>query len=98
MIYQVDCSLKGDITSQVYFLPTITDEYKPSDVPKHPMLKLIANSPEHFSKWTRRLITMEKLSEPELSLNKESALEALVPAGHHMFRDKYFAYKSGTFT
>eukprot|EP00012_Vannella_robusta_P006073 CAMPEP_0206200604 /NCGR_PEP_ID=MMETSP0166-20121206/10982_1 /ASSEMBLY_ACC=CAM_ASM_000260 /TAXON_ID=95228 /ORGANISM="Vannella robusta, Strain DIVA3 518/3/11/1/6" /LENGTH=192 /DNA_ID=CAMNT_0053618981 /DNA_START=209 /DNA_END=783 /DNA_ORIENTATION=- len=44
----------------VYWLPT-TVEYKESDVPLHPCLKLLSNSEQHLAgKFRRRLITMEK--------------------------------------
>lgn len=69
-------------------LPTITDEYQDSDVPLHPSLRLIGNSPETFNKWQRRLITMQKLSVGESQDNK-AALDSL-PA-HHGFREKFFS-------
>uniref|UniRef100_A0A6B2L2W8 tRNA (guanine(10)-N(2))-methyltransferase n=1 Tax=Arcella intermedia TaxID=1963864 RepID=A0A6B2L2W8_9EUKA len=44
----------------VYWLPT-TNDYKPSDIPTHPCLELIANSEQPMStKWRRRLITVKK--------------------------------------
>ena len=69
-------------------LPTITDEYKDSDVPLHPSLKLIGNSPETFNKWQRRLITMQKLTVEEAK-QEHKTVEGL-PA-HHGFRDKFFS-------
>ncbi|OMJ10847.1 tRNA (guanine(10)-N2)-methyltransferase [Smittium culicis] len=47
----------------VFWLPTVTDEYKDSDIPAHPSLTLIANSEQNFGSWSRRLITMEKIAE-----------------------------------
>jgi hypothetical protein len=47
----------------VYWLPTIVDEYSNEDVPQHPSMVLIANSEQNFGKWSRRLITMEKVKE-----------------------------------
>ncbi|KAJ3092832.1 hypothetical protein HK102_002042 [Quaeritorhiza haematococci] len=51
----------------VYWLPTVSDEYSPEDVPTHPQFKLISNSEQNFGKWARRLITMEKLKSPVAS-------------------------------
>ncbi|KAG2174806.1 hypothetical protein INT43_005868, partial [Umbelopsis isabellina] len=47
----------------VYWLPTIVDEYSNDDVPQHPCMKLISNSEQNFGAWSRRLITMQKISE-----------------------------------
>ncbi|KAJ3109850.1 hypothetical protein HDU97_000080 [Phlyctochytrium planicorne] len=72
----------------VYWLPTLPDEYHPSDIPSHPRLRLVANSEQFFGKWARRLITMEKIeaSEPDLEWDKPEGDE---PA-HSRFRNKYF--------
>jgi tRNA (guanine10-N2)-methyltransferase len=69
----------------VYWLPTITDEYKEHDVPQHPCLRLVANSVQSFNVWSRRLITMEKVRdyvEAEMQLQEDG--------GHYGFRNKYF--------
>ncbi|KAJ3219911.1 hypothetical protein HDU67_008440 [Dinochytrium kinnereticum] len=72
----------------VYWLPTVPDEYHPSDIPSHPRLRVVANSEQFFGKWARRLITMEKLleSEPDADWDKP---EGDAPA-HSRFRNKYF--------
>ncbi|PRP87928.1 tRNA guanosine-2'-O-methyltransferase 11 [Planoprotostelium fungivorum] len=47
----------------VYWLPT-TDQYKDSDLPLHPCLRIISNSEQPLTmRWRRRLITMEKFTE-----------------------------------
>ncbi|KAJ3019885.1 UNVERIFIED_CONTAM: hypothetical protein HDU68_010438 [Siphonaria sp. JEL0065] len=55
----------------VYWLPTITENYSPKDVPRHKRLRLIDNCEQNFNKWARRLIVMEKLraDEPDLDLD-----------------------------
>lgn len=45
----------------VYWFPTVAEEYKDSDVPLHPALKLVFNCEQAFVGWSRRLITMEKV-------------------------------------
>ncbi|KAI9197520.1 S-adenosyl-L-methionine-dependent methyltransferase [Polychytrium aggregatum] len=78
----------------VYWLPTVTSEYKPEDVPQHPQFRLIANSEQNFGKWARRLITMEKIGSTE-NAGEGSAdgdATAQLPA-HAGFRGKYFAPK-----
>ncbi|KAG8690852.1 hypothetical protein FRC11_008665, partial [Ceratobasidium sp. 423] len=44
----------------VFFLPTVTDDYAPVDIPQCEGMQLVANSLQNFGKWGRRLITMEK--------------------------------------
>eukprot|EP01122_Echinamoeba_exundans_P004063 TRINITY_DN1409_c0_g1_i3.p1 TRINITY_DN1409_c0_g1~~TRINITY_DN1409_c0_g1_i3.p1 ORF type:complete len:332 (-),score=51.74 TRINITY_DN1409_c0_g1_i3:40-1035(-) len=45
----------------VYWLPTLNEQYKPSDVPQHPCLRLVANSKQPVSlRFSRHLITMQK--------------------------------------
>ncbi|OLY83553.1 tRNA (guanine(10)-N2)-methyltransferase [Smittium mucronatum] len=58
----------------VFWLPTVTNDYQDSDIPKHPNLKLIANSEQNFGSWSRRLITMEKIipSEFDIQVNTGS--------------------------
>jgi len=59
----------------VYWLPT-THEFKLTDLPKHPCLRLInANSFQILSKrWGRRLVTMEKTLEFDPILHDKSKL------------------------
>ncbi|XP_049847889.1 tRNA (guanine(10)-N2)-methyltransferase homolog isoform X2 [Schistocerca gregaria] len=54
----------------VYWLPT-TKEYSQSDLPTHPCLLLISDSEQKLTmNWSRRLITMEKISDYKPSLSK----------------------------
>ncbi|ORZ41442.1 hypothetical protein BCR44DRAFT_1422842 [Catenaria anguillulae PL171] len=46
-----------------YWLPTVKEEYHPSDVPLHPALKLVSNCEQPFGQWSRRLITLEKVAD-----------------------------------
>ena len=71
----------------VFWLPTFVDEYKIDDIPTHPSLVLIANSEQNFGKWSRRLITMEKVTMLNNDVRVESKIEA---PGHAQFRKKYF--------
>ena len=49
----------------VYFFPT-TNECQPEDLPTHPALEMIADSPQHLTScWVRRLVTMVKVKEYE---------------------------------
>ncbi|QRV93804.1 tRNA guanosine-2 -O-methyltransferase [Ceratobasidium sp. AG-Ba] len=83
----------------VFFLPTVTDDYAPVDVPQLEGMELRANSLQNFGKWGRRLITMEKVTSHEYEAPKFGLLgtpdgpggqpEEYVPA-HKNFRDKYF--------
>ena len=51
----------------VYFLPAAPEVYKEEEIPQHPALKLTANSEQVLStKFSRRLITMEKVSHCEV--------------------------------
>lgn len=59
----------------VFFLPTDSAVYDDVDIPVVPGLKTVSNSPQQFGKWARRLITMEKTTEPEGEWRK--ALEGL---------------------
>ncbi|KAJ3113174.1 hypothetical protein HK100_002076 [Physocladia obscura] len=58
----------------VYWLPTITEEYSPRDVPRHRRLRLLDNCEQNFNKWARRLIVMEKLRVDESDLNVSELL------------------------
>jgi tRNA (guanine10-N2)-methyltransferase len=71
----------------VYWLPTIKDEYEPKDIPQHPCLELIANSEQSFGVWSRRLITLEKIREPDHDCT--SLVSDHTPA-HAKFRQRYF--------
>jgi tRNA (guanine10-N2)-methyltransferase len=72
----------------VYWLPT-TDQYKDSDVPLHPCLKLLANSEQVLSmRLRRRLITMEKIMDFDPSIHSDVTVtygeDAEAPAHAHV--------------
>jgi tRNA (guanine10-N2)-methyltransferase len=72
----------------VYWLPT-TDQYKDSDVPLHPCLKLLANSEQVLSmRLRRRLITMEKILDFDPTIHADITVpyaeEADAPAHAHV--------------
>ncbi|KAI0821690.1 tRNA guanosine-2'-O-methyltransferase [Trametes gibbosa] len=82
----------------VFFLPTVTEEYKEVDV--EAMLcegmELVANSLQDFGSWGRRLITIRKTTterysppsfDPAHAVTEH--VEAHIPA-HKDFREKYF--------
>ncbi|CAE6438525.1 unnamed protein product [Rhizoctonia solani] len=76
----------------VFFLPTITDDYAPVDIPQCEGMRLVANSLQNFGKWGRRLITMEKVTKEEYpapTFGLEKRANEHTP-GHKNFRDKYF--------
>ncbi|CAE7222933.1 unnamed protein product [Rhizoctonia solani] len=76
----------------VFFLPTVTDDYAPVDVPQCEGMRLVANSLQNFGKWGRRLITMEKVTKEEYpapTFGLEERANGHTPA-HKNFRDKYF--------
>ena len=78
----------------VFWLPTFGDEYTIQDIPTHPSMMLIANSEQNFGKWSRRLITMEKISNENI---KDLLAETkLAEPGHAKFRQKYFLEKQNT--
>ena len=55
----------------VYFLPAAPEVYKEEEVPRHPALRLVANSEQVLTtRYSRRLITMEKVSPPCSSQGK----------------------------
>lgn len=57
----------------VYFYPAAREDYTDEDLPTHPCLRLVANSEQILTKrWSRRLITMEKVQE----YTEEMAAEA----------------------
>uniref|UniRef100_A0AAR2IHD8 tRNA (guanine(10)-N(2))-methyltransferase TRMT11 n=1 Tax=Pygocentrus nattereri TaxID=42514 RepID=A0AAR2IHD8_PYGNA len=78
----------------VYWLPIYRPEYCEEMVPLHPCLSVISNCEQTLSSHTsRRLITMEKIKEPE----KSDVLAHLADSrfspyqGHNSFREKYFS-------
>ncbi|KAF6714402.1 tRNA (guanine(10)-N2)-methyltransferase-like [Oryzias melastigma] len=78
----------------VYWLPIYRPEYCEEMVPHHPCLQIISNCEQTLSSHTsRRLITMEKVKEPEES---DSSAHLSDPSfstyqGHNAFREKYFS-------
>ncbi|KAM3873189.1 tRNA (guanine(10)-N(2))-methyltransferase TRMT11 [Diretmus argenteus] len=78
----------------VYWLPVYRPEYCEEMVPLHPCLRLISNCEQTLSSHTsRRLITMEKIKEPEESdaLAHLSDPQFSPYQGHNAFREKYFS-------
>nr|XP_020452567.1 tRNA (guanine(10)-N2)-methyltransferase homolog [Monopterus albus] len=78
----------------VYWLPVYQPEYCEEMVPLHPCLRLISNCEQTLSSHTsRRLITMEKIKEPEeLDSSAHLADPCFSPyQGHNAFREKYFS-------
>uniref|UniRef100_A0A3P8QJL3 tRNA (guanine(10)-N(2))-methyltransferase TRMT11 n=1 Tax=Astatotilapia calliptera TaxID=8154 RepID=A0A3P8QJL3_ASTCA len=78
----------------VYWLPVYRPEYCEEMVPLHPCLQLISNCEQTLSSHTsRRLITMEKIKEPEEfdSLAHLSDPRFSAYQGHNAFREKYFS-------
>ncbi|XP_023266176.1 tRNA (guanine(10)-N2)-methyltransferase homolog [Seriola lalandi dorsalis] len=78
----------------VYWLPVYRPEYCEEMVPLNPCLQLISNCEQTLSSHTsRRLITMEKIKEPE---DLDSMVHLADPRfspyqGHNAFREKYFS-------
>ncbi|TDH12111.1 hypothetical protein EPR50_G00067760 [Perca flavescens] len=78
----------------VYWLPVYRPEYCEEVVPLHPCLRLISNCEQTLSSHTsRRLITMEKIKNPEeLDSLAHLADPRFSPyQGHNAFREKYFS-------
>ncbi|XP_032373797.1 tRNA (guanine(10)-N(2))-methyltransferase TRMT11 [Etheostoma spectabile] len=78
----------------VYWLPVYRPEYSEEMVPLHPCLRLISNCEQTLSSHTsRRLITMEKIKNPEeLDSLAHLADPCFSPyQGHNAFREKYFS-------
>ncbi|EEB09007.2 tRNA (guanine-N2-)-methyltransferase catalytic subunit Trm11 [Schizosaccharomyces japonicus yFS275] len=73
----------------VLWLPTITEEYSIDDIPKHPALRLLYNSAQHFNHWSRRLLTFERLPRATVVKNNITQNSEHLPA-HYKFREKYF--------
>lgn len=76
----------------VYWLPVYRPDYSEEIVPLHPCLQLISNCEQVLSSHTsRRLITMEKVKEPE-EMDNHSLDPRFSPyEGHNAFREKYFS-------
>ncbi|XP_056901187.1 tRNA (guanine(10)-N2)-methyltransferase homolog isoform X1 [Takifugu flavidus] len=78
----------------VYWLPIYRPEYSEEMIPLHPCLQLISNCEQTLSSHTsRRLITMEKIKEPE---DVDGLIHLAEPwsrpyQGHNAFREKYFS-------
>lgn len=49
----------------VFWLPTVKGEYHNSDIPRHEAFNLIADSEQEFGRWSRRLVTLEKIKDAE---------------------------------
>lgn len=78
----------------VYWLPIYRPEYCEEMVPLHPCLRLISNCEQTLSSHTsRRLITMEKIKEPEESDSLALQCDPRYSPyhGHNVFREKYFS-------
>jgi tRNA (guanine10-N2)-methyltransferase len=63
--------------------------YTPEDIPSHSKMRVIANSEQNFGKWSRRLVTMEKIDSLD-ALAEELVECAVSQPGHSNFREKYF--------
>ncbi|XP_013858819.1 tRNA (guanine(10)-N(2))-methyltransferase TRMT11 [Austrofundulus limnaeus] len=78
----------------VYWLPVYKPEYCEERIPVHPCLRLISNCEQPLSSHTsRRLITMEKIKEPEELDNPAYVSDGLYQ-GHNTFRKKYFSARN----
>ncbi|XP_037533036.1 tRNA (guanine(10)-N2)-methyltransferase homolog [Nematolebias whitei] len=78
----------------VYWLPVYRPEYSEEVIPVHPCLRIISNCEQFLSTHTsRRLITMEKIKEPEELDGLTHPMDAGVSLyqGHNTFREKYFS-------
>ncbi|RVE62468.1 hypothetical protein OJAV_G00157260 [Oryzias javanicus] len=78
----------------VYWLPIYRPEYCDEMVPLHPCLQIISNCEQTLSSHTsRRLITMEKVKEPEESDSSAHLSDPRFSTyqGHNAFREKYFS-------
>ncbi|GAM27216.1 hypothetical protein SAMD00019534_103910 [Acytostelium subglobosum LB1] len=78
----------------VYWLPT-TPEFKETDLPKHPCLKMISNCLQILTmRWGRRLITMEKVLDFDPIAHDKSKLTKFdlgqIEPQHCDLRDKVF--------
>lgn len=72
----------------VFWLPTVNEFNVNQDIPSHPALVLVSSSEQVFGKWSRRLITMEKVSD---NFDMEGlSIECKDVPSITEFRDKYF--------
>jgi len=70
----------------VFWLPIIRADYHPSRLPEHPCLRLVTNSEQILTTHSsRRLLTMEKIMEPE-----EASDSAVIHDIQYTFRTKFF--------
>lgn len=78
----------------VFFLPTVTDEYDAIDVPAIEgmrELKVGEGSVQDFGRWSRRLITMEKVASddgPRPEFEERKLQEGEKKPGHHDFNHR----------
>lgn len=71
----------------VFWIPIVRSEYNVENLPKHPCLRLMFNSEQGLTANTsRRLITMEKVMEPDQAVCESAFADQL----HNTFREKYF--------
>lgn len=67
----------------VYWLPT-TASYRPEDAPTHPALKLVSNCEQPLTtRLSRRLITMQRVSENEQRQNERALQECCTGRNDH---------------
>jgi hypothetical protein len=79
----------------VYLLPTTYDDYTDADLPRHPRLRIVANSEEKLTtKYGRRLITMEKMLHPDNRLDYPD----IHPCSYANVREKLHAANKNTQT
>nr|CAD7604164.1 unnamed protein product [Timema genevievae] len=72
----------------VSWVPIVREDYDEEKLPSHPCLKLVANSEQILSTYTsRRLITLEKLQEPE-----EQQCTITTETSTEQFRAKFFKF------
>nr|CAD7402444.1 unnamed protein product [Timema poppensis] len=72
----------------VSWVPIVREDYDEEKLPSHPCLKLVANSEQILSTYTsRRLITLEKLQEPE-----EQQCPITTETSTEQFRAKFFKF------
>lgn len=83
----------------VFWMPS-TLEYKESDLPRHPCLRLVSNSLQQLNlRWGRRLITMEKCAEYDPALHANLTPEDLgqLNPSHARFGDYALRSKDQNF-
>jgi tRNA (guanine10-N2)-methyltransferase len=68
----------------VYWLPT-TVEYTESEVPRHPCFSIVGNSDQPMQmRWSRRMITMEKIIEYNESAHGITKVEFVLSHGRQI--------------